>query len=106
MDLLSSVTLASPRATPNSLEVLSLLLASFLYVLCQVLDLCALQHEFELETDTALNEEIARSFGCHLSEGDLAALFAAVARQIHRSLETIRSNSIAAMRRDSRGGTL
>ena len=88
MDWLSSLALVSARATLNSLEVLSLLTASFLYVLCQALDLRALQHEFELETDTILREELARSFGRHLSEGDLAALFAAVARQIRRSLET------------------
>ena len=68
--------------------MLSLLTASFLYVLCQALDLRALQHEFELETDTILREELACSFGRHLSEGDLVALFAAVARQIRRSLET------------------
>ena len=84
----SSLALVSARATLNSLEVLPLLTASFLYVLCQALDLRALQHEFEIETDSILREELARSFGRHLSEGDLAALSAAVARQIRRSLET------------------
>ncbi|KAM5543889.1 hypothetical protein V8D89_002506 [Ganoderma adspersum] len=84
----NSLALVSARATLNSLEVLSLLTASFLYVLCQALDLRALQHEFQLEADEILREELALSFGRHLSEGDLVALFAVVARQIRRSLET------------------
>ncbi|PIL27097.1 hypothetical protein GSI_10237 [Ganoderma sinense ZZ0214-1] len=84
----NSLALISARATLNSLEVLSLLTASFLYVLCQALDLRALQHEFQLEADSILRDELARSFGAHLAEADLAALFAAVARQVRSSLET------------------
>ncbi|KAI1792258.1 phenylalanine ammonia-lyase [Ganoderma leucocontextum] len=84
----NSLALVSARATLNSLEVLSLLTASFLYVLCQALDLRALQHEFQLEADEILREELVRSFGRHLPDGDLSALFGIVARQIRRSLET------------------
>ena len=40
------MALVSGRATINSLEVLSLLISSYLYALCQALDLRALQSEF------------------------------------------------------------
>lgn len=42
----NSMALVSGRATINSLEVLSILIASYLYSLCQALDLRALQSEF------------------------------------------------------------
>ena len=81
----SSLALISARATLNSLEVLSLLTASYLYALCQALDLRALQHELQLEADAILRDELARAFA---SEGDRAALFATLARHVRRALET------------------
>ncbi|KAI1785217.1 phenylalanine ammonia-lyase [Ganoderma leucocontextum] len=84
----NSLALISARATLNSLEVLSILTSSFLYVLCQALDLRAMQHEFELEVDDILREQIAHSFGRHLADADLVALFSVLARHVRRSLET------------------
>ena len=86
--LFSSLALISARATLNSLEILSLLTASFLYILCQALDLRALQHEFALEADDILRAQLAHSFGRHLPEADLAALAGVLSRSIRRSLET------------------
>lgn len=84
----SSLALISARATINSLEVLSLLTASYLYVLCQALDLRAMQHEFQLEVDTILREELTRFYAPHLSNADLTALLPLISRQIRRSLES------------------
>ncbi|KAM5542920.1 hypothetical protein V8D89_003304 [Ganoderma adspersum] len=84
----NSLALISARATLNSLEVLSLLTSSFLYVLCQALDLRAMQHEFEVEVDDILRQQLALSFGRHLVDADLDALFNILGRHIRRSLET------------------
>ncbi|EJF57760.1 Phenylalanine/histidine ammonia-lyase, partial [Dichomitus squalens LYAD-421 SS1] len=54
----NSLALISARATLNSLDVLSLLTSSYLYALCQALDLCALLHEFQLEVDDILRERL------------------------------------------------
>ncbi|TBU36760.1 PAL-domain-containing protein [Dichomitus squalens] len=71
----SSLALISARATLNSLEVLSLLVSSYLYALCQVLDLIALQHEFQLEVDNILRKQLQVSFGQHLSDVDFDSIF-------------------------------
>ncbi|KAI0827896.1 phenylalanine ammonia-lyase [Trametes gibbosa] len=84
----NSLALISARATINSLEVLSLLTASYLYTLCQALDLRAMQYDFQLEADTILREELTRFFGPHLSNTDLSTLLSLVSRQIRRSLES------------------
>ncbi|OBZ69631.1 Phenylalanine ammonia-lyase [Grifola frondosa] len=64
----NSLALISARATINSLEVLSLLTASYLYTLCQALDLRAMHNEFQAGLDKIL--------------------FALVSRAIMRELET------------------
>ncbi|KAI1785498.1 L-Aspartase-like protein [Ganoderma leucocontextum] len=84
----NSLALISARATLNSLEVLSIPTSSFLCVLCQALDLRAMQHEFELEVDDILREQIAHSFGRHLADADLGEFFSVLARHVRRSLET------------------
>ena len=83
----NSLALISARATLNALEVLSLLTSSYLYALCQALDLRALQHEFQLEADTILREEVTRFFGPHLSGVDLSSLVPIISRHIRRSFE-------------------
>ena len=87
-DPTSSLALISARATLNALEVLSLLTSSFLYALCQALDLRAMQHEFELEVNEILREQLAESFGPYLSSTSIAAVTPLLLRQISRSLET------------------
>lgn len=58
----NSMALVSGRATINSLEVLSLLIASYLYSLCQALDLRALQSEFMDGMVTIVSDEFNASF--------------------------------------------
>ncbi|KAG6829971.1 hypothetical protein H0H92_002776 [Tricholoma furcatifolium] len=63
----NSMALVSARATINSLEVLSLLSASYLYVLCQALDLRALQKEFYDGFKDIVKEALTEAFGHALS---------------------------------------
>ncbi|KAJ7203315.1 L-Aspartase-like protein, partial [Mycena pura] len=54
----NSLALISGRATIDSLDVLSLLIASYLYVLCQALDLRALQVELVAGLDEIARDEL------------------------------------------------
>ncbi|KAJ7691159.1 phenylalanine ammonium lyase [Mycena rosella] len=58
----NSLALISARATINSLDVLTMLVASYLYVLCQAVDLRALQHEFVAGLCQIVDEEMRESF--------------------------------------------
>ncbi|OSX61632.1 hypothetical protein POSPLADRAFT_1057403 [Postia placenta MAD-698-R-SB12] len=70
----NSLALVSGRATINSLEVLSLLTSSYLYVLCQALDLRAMQLELQEGMKAVLAEQFAAHFGASLSAADRARL--------------------------------
>lgn len=71
----NSLALISARATINSLEVLSILTASYLYTLCQALDLRALQIEFFTGLRTIVDEELSAAFSSALqSSTDLRSL--------------------------------
>ncbi|KAG6876774.1 hypothetical protein C0992_011830 [Termitomyces sp. T32_za158] len=59
----NSMALVSARATINSLEVLSMLTASYLYALCQALDLRGLQKEFVEGLAEIVDEALSESFG-------------------------------------------
>ncbi|CAA7259131.1 unnamed protein product [Cyclocybe aegerita] len=59
----NSLALISARATVTSLDVLSMLIASYLYLLCQALDLRALRVELFTGIDATLQEELAASLG-------------------------------------------
>ncbi|KAJ6625560.1 phenylalanine ammonia-lyase [Mycena sp. CBHHK59/15] len=64
----NSLALISARATINSLDVLTMLTASYLYILCQALDLRALQDEFITGLCAIVRQELNASFGpslCH-----------------------------------------
>ncbi|KDQ55092.1 hypothetical protein JAAARDRAFT_134454 [Jaapia argillacea MUCL 33604] len=84
----NSLALISARATINSLEVLSLLVSSYLYSLCQALDLRAMQEEFEAAVTDIIREELSRSFGAHLrSSNDKDALLSEILPVIREALE-------------------
>jgi len=55
--------LISGRATINAIDTLTVLMSSYLYALCQALDLRALQAEFSMGLTTVLNEELNAYFG-------------------------------------------
>lgn len=83
----SSLALISARATINSLEVLSLLMSSYLYALCQALDLRAMEAEFDVGHYNIVREQLSRFFGPHLTLPQLEQLLAIISRAIDRSLE-------------------
>ncbi|KAF8633317.1 hypothetical protein AX17_004490 [Amanita inopinata Kibby_2008] len=70
----NSLALISARATITSLEVLTSLIASYLYILCQALDLRALQHEFLLGSEAIVQEESSSAFASFLSEEEFKSL--------------------------------
>ncbi|KAJ7350459.1 L-Aspartase-like protein [Mycena albidolilacea] len=67
----NSLALISGRATIDSLDILSQLIASYLYVLCQALDLRALQNELIDGLNKLATEELALLFGPYLNESEL-----------------------------------
>ncbi|EGO26247.1 hypothetical protein SERLADRAFT_447477 [Serpula lacrymans var. lacrymans S7.9] len=67
----NSLALISARATINALDVLSMLTASYLYVLCQALDLRALQAELYQGLSAIAVEELTATFGASLLSSDL-----------------------------------
>ncbi|KAJ7928451.1 L-Aspartase-like protein [Mycena leptocephala] len=69
----NSLALISGRATIDSLDILSLLIASYLYVLCQALDLRALQNELVEGLNKIASEEVALLFGPYLTQSELYA---------------------------------
>ncbi|KAG6845879.1 hypothetical protein H0H87_000685 [Tephrocybe sp. NHM501043] len=71
---INSLALISARATINSLEVLTMLTASYLYTLCQALDIRALQSEFNLGLDAIVDDELSSAFGEFLSPSQKAIL--------------------------------
>ncbi|KAF8312121.1 phenylalanine ammonium lyase, partial [Clavulina sp. PMI_390] len=58
----SSLALISARATINALEVLTMLMSTYIYVLCQAVDLRALQREFDRGIQAIVVDELLRHF--------------------------------------------
>ncbi|KZT23553.1 phenylalanine ammonia-lyase [Neolentinus lepideus HHB14362 ss-1] len=63
----NSLALISARATITSLEVLSMLISSYLYALCQALDLRAMQAEFKEGIIEIIRDELSSVFGSCLA---------------------------------------
>ncbi|KAJ3516420.1 hypothetical protein NLJ89_g1123 [Agrocybe chaxingu] len=76
----NSLALISARATVTSLDVLSMLIASYLYLLCQALDLRALRVELFTGIGAILQEELATSLGPFLVSEQLKDLSAKLFR--------------------------
>ncbi|KAJ6593984.1 L-Aspartase-like protein [Mycena capillaripes] len=68
----NSLALISARATVNSLDVLTMLTSSYLYILCQALDLRALYEEFATGLCDIVRQELDASFGSTLAEPKFA----------------------------------
>ncbi|KDQ28180.1 hypothetical protein PLEOSDRAFT_1112899 [Pleurotus ostreatus PC15] len=80
---INSMALVSGRATITSLEVLSLLISSYLYAICQALDLRALQHELYEGLDAIVKEEIIAAFSPFLDDYEITR-FTAISCHIVR----------------------
>ncbi|EAU91203.2 phenylalanine ammonium lyase [Coprinopsis cinerea okayama7 len=83
----NSLALISARSTVNSVQVLSMLIASYLYLLCQAVDLRALQHEFEAGLKDIIKEELSSSFSLLSTEGDSQGLSSEIFHLMRQSLD-------------------
>ncbi|KAH9485448.1 Phenylalanine ammonia-lyase [Psilocybe cubensis] len=79
----NSLALISARATITSLDVLSMLIASYLYLLCQALDLRTLRSELLLGIKAILDEELTSSFGTFVE----ASKYELLSSQLFASME-------------------
>ncbi|KAJ7217974.1 L-Aspartase-like protein, partial [Mycena pura] len=64
----NSLALISARATINALDVLTMLVSSYLYTLCQALDIRAMQEEFVVHLRDIVRQEFEASFGASLAQ--------------------------------------
>ncbi|ESK92064.1 phenylalanine ammonium lyase [Moniliophthora roreri MCA 2997] len=84
----NSLALISGRATINSLEVLSILIASYLYALCQAMDLRALEAEFKDGARLIICEELSAVYSDILSCVELGSVTEATTKVILASWDT------------------
>lgn len=85
--LCSSLALISGRATINSLDVLTILMASYLYILCQALDIRALQSELYDGLDAIITEELTHFFGSTLADAGFRTLSHTVRKVMRETLD-------------------
>ncbi|KAF7298068.1 Phenylalanine ammonia-lyase [Mycena chlorophos] len=83
----NSLALISARATIDSIEMLSLLTASYLYVICQALDLRALQTELVAGLNKIAQEELARLYSVHLPKTQLQYVTDVVSAALRSALD-------------------
>ncbi|PFH51550.1 hypothetical protein AMATHDRAFT_74899 [Amanita thiersii Skay4041] len=83
----NSLALISARATITSLEVLTTLVASYLYALCQAVDLRALNHEFFSHVESVVQEELSATFGSFLAPESCKTLHREVMYTIEKQLD-------------------
>lgn len=84
----NSLALISARATISALEVLSILTASYLYALCQALDIRALQYEFLNGLHQIASEEIIASFGAIMTSAEQSSMIAQVSEVMRDTFES------------------
>ncbi|PPQ97378.1 hypothetical protein CVT26_006612 [Gymnopilus dilepis] len=83
----NSLALISARATVTALDVLSMLAATYLYLLCQALDLRALRAELLSGIKSILQEELASSFGSSLQSAQAELLSAKLFKTMERTFD-------------------
>ena len=86
--LLSSLALISARYTITTIDTLSMLMASYIYILCQALDLRAMQMKFEIELNSFAAKHLFTLFGPYLSHTAISALLPELLSTLHRSLDS------------------
>ncbi|KXN85379.1 Phenylalanine ammonia-lyase [Leucoagaricus sp. SymC.cos] len=83
----NSMALVAARATINSIDVLSMLLATYLYNLCQALDLRALQAEFMARLPNLLRDALRIHFASKITLADEDVLVSSLIRVMHETLD-------------------
>jgi phenylalanine ammonia-lyase len=85
----SSLALISGRATINSLDVLTILTATYLYVLCQTLDIRALQSELYEGVNTIITEELSATFATFLDDASFQTVTFKVKKTMREALDAM-----------------
>jgi phenylalanine ammonia-lyase len=83
----NSLALISARQTLNSLEILSMLVASYIYMICQAYDLRALQSEFTEGLQKIASEELSNHFGQALTDSETSILLPKILKTMDTTLE-------------------
>jgi len=84
----NSMALVSARATINALDVLTMVVSSYLYIVCQALDLRALNAVFTQELREIIETELSVHFGSHFTApSDLRVLNRGVYAAVQKSLD-------------------
>lgn len=89
--LCSSLALISARKTVEANEVLSMLMSSHLYSVCQALDLRYIEFTFRADFNPTLLPSLTKHFSSFLSTSALATLAPLVIAALWRRLETTTS---------------
>ncbi|KAF8738483.1 hypothetical protein AX14_011320 [Amanita brunnescens Koide BX004] len=84
---INSLALISARQTLNSLQVLSGLIASNIYMICQAYDLRALEAEFANELKEIVSQELANTFSHALTDSETSVLLSRVTKVMYATLE-------------------
>ncbi|EJD35000.1 phenylalanine ammonia-lyase [Auricularia subglabra TFB-10046 SS5] len=79
----NSLALISARATMTALDVLSMLFATYIYVLCQAVDMRAMHAEFEASIPSTLSRLLAE----HFADSDLSAIQREIVEAMTATLE-------------------
>ncbi|KAI0302375.1 phenylalanine ammonia-lyase [Multifurca ochricompacta] len=101
----NSLALISARATINALEVLSMLISSYLYLLCQAFDIRALQVDFNRALILIVKEELSAHFGEKLAERELS-VFQDVLKCMYRKLDSTSTMDAAPRMMEVAGASL
>lgn len=91
----SSLALISGRATINSLDVLTILTATYLYILCQALDIRALQAEFYDGLDAIITEELTVTFGTYLDNAGFQIISSEVKKAMRETFDATSTMDVA-----------
>jgi phenylalanine ammonia-lyase len=90
----SSLALISARATITAIEVLTMLVASYLHALCQALDLRAMQAELDDGIDQIVREEVRTHFGRFFTAAEPSAAEVKLCKQVSSAIrESIEATS-------------
>jgi len=84
----NSLALISGRQTIAALETLSILISSYLYTLCQAMDLRAMQSEFIEGLHKIVSEEMEASFASYLQADEMPKLISKVFKVMRDTHDT------------------
>lgn len=84
---INSMALVAARATINAIDVLSMLMATYLYNLCQALDLRALQADFMAQLPDLLRDALQIHFGSYITPAEEGVLLNSLVRAMQESLD-------------------